>query len=140
MILGMRMWMVDPRTMCRRHLMGEHLELHMLAGTVRKGISVRGYIDGGMMEPGSVVERHAALVVEMRERGYNHKSPLDALVWKVLPSLADMRVKIDRTWALAELYRRCPECRAKGRQMVDDLPPGMAEELDRLGLMPSTEP
>lgn len=30
----MRMWMVDPKIMCRKHLLGEHLELHMLAGCI----------------------------------------------------------------------------------------------------------
>ena len=25
----MRMWMVNPRIMCRQHLLGEHVEIHM---------------------------------------------------------------------------------------------------------------
>jgi hypothetical protein len=37
------MWMVDPRQMCRQHLLGEHNELHMFAGTMRKGIGLAGY-------------------------------------------------------------------------------------------------
>ena len=30
----MRMWGVDPKQMCRQHLLGEHVELHMQAGAV----------------------------------------------------------------------------------------------------------
>lgn len=38
----MRMWMVDPATMCDRHLLGEHAEIHMAIGTIAKGRSVAG--------------------------------------------------------------------------------------------------
>jgi hypothetical protein len=30
----MRMWMVPPKVMCRKHLLGEHVEIHMLAGSL----------------------------------------------------------------------------------------------------------
>lgn len=33
----MRMWLVPPSHMCRKHLLGEHVELHMLLGTLKKG-------------------------------------------------------------------------------------------------------
>ena len=28
----MRMWMVNPGFMCNKHLLGEHVECHMLVG------------------------------------------------------------------------------------------------------------
>jgi len=28
----MRMWMLNPKALCRKHLMGEHVEIHMLVG------------------------------------------------------------------------------------------------------------
>ena len=36
----MRMWLVPPSHMCRKHLLGEHVELHMLLGTLKKGKSI----------------------------------------------------------------------------------------------------
>ena len=102
----MRMWMVDPKIMCRQHLLGEHVELHMLIGTLKKGISVAGYLADNLMEPESIESRHSALVAEMEHRDYNHKSPLPHFP-------VDYKRPIDKEAALTELLRRCPECRVK---------------------------
>lgn len=45
----MRMWMVDPATMCDRHLLGEHAEIHMAIGTIAKGRSVAGRVEHGLL-------------------------------------------------------------------------------------------
>jgi Pyrimidine dimer DNA glycosylase len=43
----MRMWLVDPRLMCSQHLLGEHVELHMLVGSLnRKKTSMAFYAAG----------------------------------------------------------------------------------------------
>ena len=99
----MRMWMVNPKIMCRKHLLGEHVELHMSVGTIKKGISVKGYLDDNLLEPESIYRRHHELVLEMEARGYNHKSPLE-----LIP--INMSKRIDREASLKELLRRCPEC------------------------------
>ena len=72
----MRMWMVDPTLMCDQHLLGEHVELHMLAGTLARRRSIDGFIAKGLLEPGAMHERHEALVAEMAARGFMHRSPL----------------------------------------------------------------
>lgn len=72
----MRMWMVDPKILCRQHLLGEHKELHMLAGCVARGKSLRGYLEKGLIQIHSIKCRHEELVEEMQRRGYNHSSPL----------------------------------------------------------------
>ncbi len=36
--------MVDPTIMCRNHLLGEHVEIHMFVGTIDQGQSVRGFL------------------------------------------------------------------------------------------------
>jgi len=72
----MRMWNVDPKTMCRMHLLGEHLEMHMFAGCIRTGRPLSGYIKAGLVEPAKVKLRHDALAEEMLRRGYAHCSPL----------------------------------------------------------------
>jgi len=97
----MRMWLVDPKILCREHLLGEHLEMHMFAGHFRKGRALGGYAP--MCETDKIASRHDALATEMERRGYKHKSPLD-----FVPAKA--QGKIDRAASLAELIRRCPAC------------------------------
>jgi hypothetical protein len=101
--------MVDPRIMCRKHLLGEHVEHHMFVGAINKGKNIAGFLLKNLLEPLSLLYRHAALVEEMERRGYKHKSPLP------LPIFAkdDQRLlfQIDKDSAQAELIRRCPECR-----------------------------
>ena len=46
---SMRMWMVPPSKMCRKHLLGEHVELHMIAACLRLGKSIRGYVETGLI-------------------------------------------------------------------------------------------
>lgn len=102
----MRMWMVDPKGMCNQHLLGEHVELHMLVGTLLKGISVVGYVNTGLAETHNIQSRHAELVAEMKARGMNHQSPLP--VFEVKPM-----GKVDREASLVEMARRCPRCAAR---------------------------
>lgn len=100
----MRMWGVDPRKMCRQHLLGEHLEMHMFIGTIREGKSLTGYINNGLVELHLIVTRHDSLAKEMKKRGYNHKSPLK---YFPLPKGG----KISRVENVKELKKRCKECR-----------------------------
>src|ERR1700733_14845622 len=72
----MRMWMVDPHLMCRKHLLGEHVELHMMTAWLAKGRKVNGWADSNCLEPRAIGSRHTVLVKEMIRRGYTHKSPL----------------------------------------------------------------
>ena len=102
----MRMWMVDPRKMCDQHLLGEHVEIHMCVGTLRRGRSVAGFLAGGLLELHNLERRHEQLVAEMTRRGMRHQSPL--------PRFKRQRAgRVDRRGNLAELARRCEECRAR---------------------------
>jgi len=65
----MRMWMVNPALMCRQHLLGEHVELHMLVGTLLRKKSIAGFVDNDLIEVHSVRERHSEVVREMQRRG-----------------------------------------------------------------------
>ena len=100
----MRMWMINPRLMCRRHLLGEHVELHMLAGSMRKGVSLRGFFENQLIETHNVERRHAQLVREMERRGFRHASPLAKAPRK-------RGGRVDRRNNLIELARRCHDCR-----------------------------
>ena len=45
----MRMWMLPPAGMCRKHLLGEHVELHMLLGSLRRGKIFRAFYLAGWL-------------------------------------------------------------------------------------------
>lgn len=101
----MRMWNVDPKLLCRKHLLGEHVEMHMFVGTMKKGLRLTGYIDGGLIETANLWKRHEALAKEMVRRGYKHNSPLEKL--DVGPNEGHVDVEAN----LKELARRCVDCR-----------------------------
>jgi hypothetical protein len=98
------MWMVDPKLMCRSHLLGEHNELHMLVGHINKGRRLGRYLTDGLVEPQNIEARHAELVAEMTSRGYNHASALPSLAFPAEDG------HINRAANLKELKRRCPAC------------------------------
>jgi hypothetical protein len=100
------MWNVDPSVLCRKHLLGEHVELHMAVGSIRRGKNLGRFISDGLIETATIQSRHQALALEMARRGYHHQSPLhyiDALHMG----------RVDPTASMLELARRCPECRAR---------------------------
>ena len=104
----MRMWNVDPDVMCRQHLLGEHAELHMFAGTIAAGKRLDGYLDNGLVEPANIHTRHDELVVEMKRRGMRHQSPLPQ------PDVSAYGPgAIDPEASLGALVGRCARCSAR---------------------------
>ena len=120
------MWNINPRFMCRKHLLGEHVEMHMFIGTLRKAKkrhgkdamarrrAVAGYIEKGLVELHNIEKRHAELVKEMKRRGFRHKSEITQedmrFVWK--------EGKVDEMTNRVELARRCPECKKRMKETV----------------------
>lgn len=112
----MRMWMVNPELLCRKHLLGEHFELHMLTGAIAKGISLAGYIEKGLVEVHSIIPRHTDLASEMSNRGYNHNSRLKMS----LPLINCQNFgKVDKNNSIRELLARCPGCRLRIKRKED---------------------
>src|SRR4051794_30703089 len=101
----MRMWMVDPRKMCDQHLLGEHVELHMLVGSLRRKKTLTGFLEGGLGERQGTRRRHAEVVMEMESRGVRHASPLPVVRTRTAG-------RVDPKQNLKELARRCEACRA----------------------------
>jgi heme oxygenase len=104
--------MVDPTFLCRQHLLGEHKELHMLVGTIRKGTSIKGYLDKDLLEVHNIEVRHRVLVEEMTRRGYNHMSPLvfsaeDVLV---VHGRYGFTGQVSQVKSLTDLRNRCERC------------------------------
>ena len=108
----MRMWMVNPRFTCNQHLLGEHVELHMLVGHLKRRRSIKGYIKSNAVEPLAIGQRHGQLVVEMLLRGMNHKSPIGSRELDHLDT-EDIYAKVDRKEAAELLWSRCLECRKR---------------------------
>lgn len=103
------MWMVDPKLMCRQHLLGEHNEIHKIIGSLNKGKSITGYIENNCIELMSIHSRHEVLVNDMLRRGYNHKSPISLFDVSHIP-YNELFYRIDREKAEQLLKHRCNEC------------------------------
>ena len=103
----MRLWMVDPKIMCRQHLLGKHNECHMFMGCLRKGRSIEGYIKKGQVEVHNIIKRHDELADEMEERGYNHNSLL--IDNDVLYDAGS----VNEAANVLELAERCEKCRER---------------------------
>lgn len=94
--------------MCDRHLLGEHVELHMLVGSLNRGKRLDGFTRKGLIEVDAIESRHEALVVEMSARGMNHKSPLPTI-----EQHNTERVKVSVGESIRELKARCARCKAR---------------------------
>ena len=116
----MRLWMCNPVILCRKHLVAEYNECKMFIGTLRKGISINGYIRNDLLEPLSLVQRHQALSREMYSRGYQTNIIIEDFQVNY-SHLTDEQIhhKIDRKNSLRELLKRCPECLSRFKQYKD---------------------
>jgi hypothetical protein len=104
----MRQWHVNPALMCDQHLLGEHVEHHMMVGSIRAGKKIAGHVSRGQIETDTIASRHDELVAEMVRRGMRHRSPIDVGGLEIVKVGA-----VDRAGNLVELARRCPRCRQK---------------------------
>ncbi|MGD9015630.1 MAG: pyrimidine dimer DNA glycosylase/endonuclease V [Candidatus Omnitrophota bacterium] len=81
----MRIWDIAPNKLCRNHLLGEHRELHavwVILTKHKKGYSRHPETRRWQGKLRSLYSRHQSLVKEMQQRGYAHKSRLDARLAK----------------------------------------------------------
>lgn len=104
----MRMWKVHPSMLCNKHLLGEHVEMHMFAGALRCGKSMKGYIEKDLLEPQNIKQRHDDLAEEMIRRGMHHMTPLFSSHANGLPDH-----NIDAQNSIEELMRRCVDCKTR---------------------------
>lgn len=76
----MRIWDISPRNLCRKHLLGEHRELHATWTVLtenKKGYSKHPEVLRWKGKLKALYIRHQELAKEMHRRGYVEKSPLD---------------------------------------------------------------
>jgi len=109
----MRMWMINPKLMCRKHLLGAHSELHKHRHNFEKRHNISGRVKPpAQIFPSLMESRHNELVEEMERRGYNHKSPY------TLPDLSHLTLEerspdIDLGHNIEDLKNRCSECKKR---------------------------
>lgn len=106
----MRMWMIDPTELCRKHLLGEHSELHKFYPdfVARKNILGRVF-PLPQIEPESMYIRHEQLANEIIRRRYNHNSPYVQPDLSYLPDWQrEVRVNLEVSKLI--LSERCLEC------------------------------
>ena len=106
----MRMWMVNPKLLCNKHLLGEHGELHKHKWTFEKKHRKDNYIKNNCIEPKSMQIRHDELANEIKDRGYNHNSPFISPDISYLP-LEHQEYKVNILNSLRDLHFRCPKCK-----------------------------
>lgn len=107
----MRMWMINPKLLCDRHLLGEHGELHKHKPSFLKRHSITGRIYPIVqVEPLAMEKRHNQLAKEMLLRGMNHNSPYQLPDLSYLPN-NERRAKVDTKLSIQDLTNRCINCK-----------------------------
>jgi len=105
--------MIDPKCMCRKHLLGEHVECHMFLGTFKKKKNIAGYLKNNLLEIKLLKERHDELECEMRNRGYRTNSKIEAIEFKesieYIKEFCNQCIDSDKS--RDDLLSRCSECR-----------------------------
>lgn len=118
----MRMWMVNPKIMCRKHLLGEHTEIHMFVGCINRKMNLKGYMENNLLDFKSLHKRHDELAMELKERGYKHKS--DLLKIKVdTKKLKYSKSKVNKEKSLQDLLNRCDDCKKRYDILINKMKP-----------------
>lgn len=108
----MRMWMVDPKLLCKQHLLWEHYEIHRLVGWLRHGYSIRRYLLKRLVDPSSIFIRHKELEDEIRFRGGKPDSPLvEAECCAFAHWYGSTTINLGRS--LSDLSNRCDQCQKR---------------------------
>lgn len=74
-----RIWKTSVKVFNRQHLLGEHVELHILWSALtqgKKGYSHHPETLRFKNHIGQLIDRHNQQIEEMKLRGYKHHSPL----------------------------------------------------------------
>ena len=104
----MRMWMLSPKLMCKKHISGEHGEIHKHLSSLYKGIKIDGrYAHIAQIQLNALQSRHDQLAQFL-----NHKSPIevdDYWIYKLYPQYYHINVNLE--FNLHDLMERCEKCR-----------------------------
>lgn len=76
----MRIWDINPKRLCNKHLFAEHGEIHAIFSILtnnKKGFRNHPETKRWINKNKALYLRHEKLVKEIQERGYGHYSPLN---------------------------------------------------------------
>jgi hypothetical protein len=76
----MRIWDLPQEKLCKKHLLGEHSELHAIWSIItkgKKGYSFHPEVIRWKGKLKALYLKHEEIVHEMKKRGYKHNSPLN---------------------------------------------------------------
>jgi hypothetical protein len=109
----MRMWMIPPRMLCKKHLLGEHFEIHKHRHNFVKKHNIAGRISPVVqIEPMAMSKRHDQLAKEMLRRKMNHKS--DYIMPDISYLKSELRnAKVNIEISKQDLLSRCKNCKLK---------------------------
>lgn len=114
---ALRIWDIEPERLCRKHLLGEHRELHALWAVLtegKKGYSRHPETIRWMGKMRALYARHEQLVTEMLRRGYSHSSPLDIKgIPRELKGHGDVQDSFLNTYEEQLLMLRAKGCQCK---------------------------
>lgn len=111
--------MINPKLLCDRHLLGEHLELHKHLPSFKKRHSISNRVSPVVqIEPLSMQSRHDMLAEEIGKRwpkNNPHRSPFPVDIKTLLEYLPERErsVKVDLSISETDLCNRCPSCRER---------------------------
>lgn len=106
----MRMWGINPKLLCKKHLLGEHGEIHKHRHNFIKQHSIAKRIAPVVqIAPEQMQKRHNELADEMLRRGYNHQSPYEQPDLSYLKSY-ERHAEIDTNVSILDLVIRCKDC------------------------------
>jgi hypothetical protein len=106
----MRMWLINPKLLCDKHLLGEHGELHKHRHNFVKKHNMDTRIIRGQIQVNDMKIRHDELAQEMLSRGFKHQSPYEMPDISYIPEeLINRKVDIEKN--IEDLKSRCEKCR-----------------------------
>ena len=117
----MRMWLCDPKILCRKHLLGMHLELHMFVGHMKAKRKITGFLKNNCLEPKILKEQHDIIKNELIRRNYKHRTPMtceDVNIALKYLTYCELEHKIDKDRSLSTLINRCEECRKRYNEII----------------------
>lgn len=109
----MRMWNVERKMLCNRHLQQEHASMHLFASAIVKGRSISTYINRGHCACSNILHRHNVLAREMLDRGMRHLTPMDSNI--KFPAIG----VVDAAASVKYLTSVCSACATLRREMLN---------------------
>lgn len=108
----MRMWMINPKMMCNKHLIEEHAGLHKFLSNIKFKSCLKRAVESKRIELISYQERHDLLEKEITNR--NNKTKPTPIT---MPDLSHIEkeyfIHIDRAQSIRALCTLCNKCADK---------------------------